>query len=71
MRFWWLWSREAVYLAGYGLDTDVRILVMSCPPFEQSLTHVARFVDLCPLSKEVGAQLILFIPIMFLNSIIQ
>ena len=41
---------------GYGVDSDFRNLVSSCPLYEHAVTHLARFVDLCPLSKQVGRQ---------------
>ncbi|KAL9988623.1 hypothetical protein ACROYT_G003089 [Oculina patagonica] len=38
---------------GYGVDSDFRNLVSSCPLYEHSVKHLARFVDLCPLSKQI------------------
>lgn len=43
-----------MFSAGYGVDSDFRNLVSSCPLFEDSVRRLARFVDLCPLSKQVG-----------------
>ena len=40
--------------AGYGVDSDFKNLVSTCPVFEEAVTQLARFVDLCPLSKQVG-----------------
>ena len=38
------------------MDSDFRNLVSTCPLFEDAVTRLARFVDLCPLSKQVGEQ---------------
>ena len=47
-----------LFFAGYGVDSDFRNLVSSCPSYEHSVKHLARFVDLCPLSKQVRQSLI-------------
>ena len=52
-----------VCAAGYGVDSDFRYLVSSCPLFEDAVTRLARFVDLCPLSKQVGDSGRNFIPV--------
>ena len=40
-------------MTGYGVDSDFRNLVSSCPVYEHAVKHLARFVDICPLSKQV------------------
>ena len=42
-----------LFVSGYGVDSDFRNLVSSCPLYEHALKHLARFVDICPLSKQV------------------
>ena len=42
---------------GYGVDSDFKNLVSTCRLFENAVTRLARFVDLCPLSKQVGQRL--------------
>ena len=42
-----------LFVTGYGVDSDFRNLVSSCPVYEHAVKHLARFVDICPLSKQV------------------
>lgn len=46
-------ANPQVLKLGYGVDSDFRNLVSSCPLYEHALKRLARFVDLCPLSKEI------------------
>jgi len=46
-------ANPQVLKLGYGVDSDFRYLVSSCPLFEDAVTRLARFVDLCPLSKQI------------------
>lgn len=38
---------------GYGVNSDFQNLVSTCPVFKESVTQLTRFVDLCPLSKQI------------------
>lgn len=46
-------ANPQVLKLGYGVDSDFKNLVSTCPVFEEAVTQLARFVDLCPLSKQI------------------
>lgn len=46
-------ANPQVLKLGYGVDSDFRNLVSTCPLFKDAVTRLARFVDLCPLSKQI------------------
>ncbi|XP_048579559.1 exonuclease mut-7 homolog isoform X2 [Nematostella vectensis] len=48
-----VFANPRVLKLGYGVETDFKVMLSSCPPFKEALNKVKRFVDLCHLSKEV------------------
>lgn len=46
------------YLTGYGIDGDLRMLILSVPILEETLQHVEKVVDLQLVHQQV--QILLF-----------
>ncbi|KXJ29534.1 Geranylgeranyl transferase type-2 subunit beta [Exaiptasia diaphana] len=55
-----VFSNPTVLKLGYSCEGDFQIMMTSCPQWKDALTNVKRFVDVCPLSKQVDPYHTLF-----------